>query len=152
MRLKEAILSAGPLLLVLVAGQVAAAADGLRLDPAALPAAGKIDERFQSYNVEMAEVIGANFWKPYTHMSPSSTPPADINVGRDPNLFEARPPADLRNPRLRALAAALGPAYVRVSGTWANSVYFQDDDSPAIATPPTGFNGVLTRAEWRGVI
>jgi hypothetical protein len=24
-----------------------------------------IDERYQSYNVEMAEVIGGNFWKPY---------------------------------------------------------------------------------------
>jgi hypothetical protein len=41
---------------------------------------------------------------------------------------------------------------VRVSGTWANSVYFQDDDAPAMATPPDGYSGVLTRAEWRGVI
>ena len=32
-------------------------------------------------------------------------------------------PLDLGNARLRILAAALGPAYVRVSGTWANSVY-----------------------------
>jgi len=33
------------------------------------------------------------------------------------------------NARLRKLAAALGPAYVRVSGTWANSVFFQDTDA-----------------------
>ena len=25
----------------------------------------KIDERFQSYNVEMVEVVGGNFWIPY---------------------------------------------------------------------------------------
>jgi hypothetical protein len=26
---------------------------------------GTVDERFQSYNVEMVEVIGGRFWKPY---------------------------------------------------------------------------------------
>jgi len=30
-----------------------------------LPRIATVDERFQSYNVEMAEVIGGNFWKPY---------------------------------------------------------------------------------------
>ena len=49
------------------------------------------------------------------------------------------------------MAAALGPAYVRVSGTWANSTYFHDADDPAPATPPAGFGGVLTRQQWRGV-
>jgi hypothetical protein len=85
-------------------------------------------------------------------MSSTNLPPTEIQVGRDPNLFEERPPADLYNHRLRALGAALGPAYVRVSGTWANSVYFQNDDAPAMATPPEGFTGALTRAEWRGVV
>jgi hypothetical protein len=45
----------------------------------------------------------------------------------DPALYRQRPPIDLTNPRLRKLAAALGPAYVRVSGTWANTTYFQAD-------------------------
>jgi len=48
----------------------------------------------------------------------------------NPNLYEYRPPIDLSNPRLRKLAAALGPAYLRVSGTWANTVYFHDFDTP----------------------
>ncbi|WP_394993560.1 hypothetical protein, partial [Emticicia sp.] len=26
---------------------------------------GKVDERFQSFNVEMCEVIGGDFWIPY---------------------------------------------------------------------------------------
>ena len=69
----------------------------------------------------------------------------------NPNMYQYRPPIDLTNPRLRKLAAALGPAYVRVSGTWANSVYFADSDNPP-AKAPAGFSGVLTRKEWKGVI
>jgi hypothetical protein len=41
---------------------------------------------------------------------------------------------------------------MRVSGTWANSTYFHDSDDPAPASPPPGFGGVLTRAQWRGVL
>ena len=140
------------LALAVLAGRQAAMAEVVRLDPGALAPAGKVDARFLSYNVEMAEVIGARFWKPYAHMSARQPPPGAIQVGRNPGLFEARAPADLGNRRLRALAAALGPAYVRVSGSWANSVYFQDDDAPAMAAPPAGFDGVLTRAAWRGVV
>ena len=61
-------------------------------------------------------------------------------------------PIDLSNPKLRKLAAALGPAYVRVSGTWRNATYFQNNDDPPLKSPPEGFNGVLTRAEWKGVV
>ena len=38
---------------------------GVSLDPAKMPAIGTVDERFQSYNIEMVEVIGGRFWKPY---------------------------------------------------------------------------------------
>ena len=41
---------------------------------------------------------------------------------------------------------------MRVSGTWANSAYFQDSENAAPANAPTGFSGVLTREEWKGVI
>jgi hypothetical protein len=70
----------------------------------------------------------------------------------DPSLYRYRAPIDLSNPRLRKLAAGLAPSYVRVSGTWANSTYFQDSDDPAPSTPPTGFGGVLTRKQWQGVV
>ena len=72
--------------------------------------------------------------------------------GIDPSLYRYRPPIDLSNERLRKLAAALGPAYVRVSGTWANTVYFHDSDDPPPSRSPQGFGGVLTRGHWRGVI
>jgi hypothetical protein len=129
------------------------------LDPSKLRRVAVVDERYQSYNVEMAEVIGARFWKPYPKAGTAQLPPAPsrpagraAQVGIDPDMFAARPPADLANARLRALAAALCPAYMRVSGTWANSVYFHDSDEPAPAAPPTGFQGVLTRSQWKGVV
>ena len=128
------------------------------LDPAKMPTIGTVDERFQSYNIEMVEVIGGRFWKPYgstTNESKAQEPAPQAGftpAGIDPNLYRYRAPIDLSNPRLRKLAAALGPAYVRVSGTWANSAYFQDSDNAAPANAPPGFSGVLTREEWKGVV
>jgi len=56
------------------------------------------------------------------------------------------------NVRLRRLAAALGSAYIRASGTWANTVYFHDSDDPAPEKPPEWFGGALTKKQWKGVI
>src|SRR4029079_4775920 len=110
----------------------------------------------QSYNVEMIEVTGGRFWKPYK--ASASAPPdsgadnaGNVPAGMNPDLYAYREPIDLSNPRLRALAAALAPAYVRVSGTWANTTYFaENDETPA--TPPGGFSAVLIRERWKGVI
>jgi heparanase 1 len=124
--------------------------------PAKMPRVGTIDERFQSFNIEMLEVTGGRFWAPYKQQGEAPAAPADPKIstppGMDPSLYRYRPPLDLSNPRLRKLAAGLAPSYVRVSGTWANSTYFQDSDDPAPSTPPAGFGGVLTRQEWRGVV
>ncbi len=123
---------------------------------------GTVDERFQSYNIEMVEVIGGRFWKPYrdidallkaqSSVTQSNKDAAAVPAGMDPNMYQQRPPTDLTNSRLRKLAAALGPAYVRVSGTWANTAYFHNSDQPAPKTPPKGFGGILTRRQWKGVI
>jgi hypothetical protein len=67
------------------------------------------------------------------------------------DLYQHREPIDLTNGRLRTLAAALGPAYMRVSGTWANTTYFADTDE-APAAPPKGYGGVLTRQQWQGAV
>lgn len=129
-----------------------------RLAPATLPAIAQVDPRYQSYNVEMAEVVGGNFWKPYTAasiaaMKARASGAATAGVaGQDPTMFQARAPIDLSNPRLRKLAAALGPAYMRTSGTWANTVYFHDAVGPAPAKVPHGFQGVLERRQWKDVI
>jgi hypothetical protein len=97
-----------------------------------------LDPRFQSYNVEMVEVTGGRFWAPYAVFAGGG------------GLYHQRAPIDLANPLLRRLAAALGPAYMRVSGTWANSTYFCDTDPPPLE--PAGFGGVLTGPQWQGVI
>lgn len=102
-----------------------------------LPKIAQIDERFQSYNIEMVEVTGGRFWAPY---------------GGPPNeVYRMRPPEDLADARLRALARQLGPAYVRVSGTWANSTYLEAEGEH-LDTPPAGYNQILTRDQWRGVV
>jgi hypothetical protein len=102
-----------------------------------LPRVGEVSDRFLSYNIEMVEVTGGRFWRPY------GSPGTD--------RYEYRPPIDLANPRLRHLAAALAPAYVRYSGTWANATWFSDtEDAPAKA--PAGFDTVLTRKQWRGAV
>ncbi|MEG9436751.1 hypothetical protein JAO29_11325 [Edaphobacter sp. HDX4] len=103
----------------------------------------------------MVEVTGGRFWAPYKQQGkarqdePSA---ASVPAGMDPSLYRYRAPIDLSNPRLRKLAAALSPAYVRVSGTWANSTYFHDSDAPVPEKPPAGFGGVLTRQQWSGVL
>ncbi len=133
-----------------------AGAQSVSLDPAKLQRIATVDERFQSYNVEMLEVTGGKFWKPYSSLakqtSRSAASSADTPTGMDPNMYEYRPPVDLANARLRKLAEALGPAYIRVSGTWANTTYFQDGPGPAPKTPPSGFGGVLTQRQWKGVV
>jgi hypothetical protein len=111
----------------------------MKLKPSELRPIGTIDPRFQSYNVEMVEVTGGRFWAPYAVMAAGG------------GLYHERAPIDLENPVLRRLAAALGPAYVRVSGTWANSTYFCDSD-PTPPQPPEGFGGVLAHQQWQGVI
>ncbi len=103
-------------------------------------AVAELDERFQSYNIEMVEVTGGYFWPPYEAGSAK--------------VYRA--PIDLSSERLRNLAEALGPAYIRVSGTWANKTFF---DEKGITTgagtpevkPPEGFDGVLTAEQWKGV-
>ena len=124
------------------------------IQPSSFARVGSVDERFQSYNIEMVEVTGGRFWKPYASKTTAAPAPKAGNApaGMDPGLFEYRPSIDLTNTRLRKLAAALGPAYLRVSGTWANTTFFQNNADPAPATPPKGFNAVLTLSEWKGVV
>lgn len=117
---------------------IASSATAQPIDLRTLPAIAKIDPLFQSFNVEMVEVTGGHFWAPY----------ASISVER----YEQRPPIDLTHPKLRAAAKALAPAYMRVSGTWANSTYVPTLDEGEPDTPPPGFKQVLKRSQWRELV
>lgn len=103
-----------------------------------LPKITEIDPNFQSFNVEMVEVTGGRFWAPY--------------ASKSGERYAQRPPIDLRDRRLRALARALAPAYMRVSGTWANSTYIPAIGEVAPAIPPPGFTQVLRHSQWRELI
>ncbi len=107
----------------------------------------EVDERYQSFNVEMCEIVGGDFWVPYHLLDRAKVQKEGFAA-----LKHGIEPIDLYQEKLRMLASALGPAYMRVSGTWANTVYFQNNDQPKLSEAPEGFETVLTREEWKGVI
>ncbi|MCP5397660.1 MAG: hypothetical protein H6918_13275, partial [Sphingomonadaceae bacterium] len=98
---------------------------------------GTVDARYQGYNIEMVEVTGGRFWAPYG--------------GPEGERYRQRPPIDLKDPRLIALARGLGPSLMRVSGTWANNTYLEAEGEH-LAAPPAGFVQVLTRQQWKDVV
>jgi hypothetical protein len=125
--------------------------------PQEMPQVGSVDARYQSYNIEMVEVTGGRFWRPYDDADRGAPKTTSVPLGPDPpamppSLYRYSAPINLTSWRLRKLARSLASAYVRVSGTWANSVFFHESDTPSPATPPAGFNSVLTRQQWIGVI
>ena len=127
----------------------------IQINLKALKHIGSVDERYQSYNVEMVEVAGGEFWKPYHLMDslPSAASMSSYDVSQKNNeLYRQLKPIDLTDKRLMNLAKGLAPAYVRVSGTWANAIYFQDNDQSQMKKAPAGFVNVVTQRQWKGVI
>lgn len=119
----------------------------LQLNLTKLKQLAEVDVRYQSVNVEMCEVVGGDFWIPYNMLDT-----AKVKSGGFSALKRSIPPVNLYDKKLRLLASALGPMYIRVSGTWANATYFQDNNEPKMESAPEGYDNVLTRAEWKGVI
>lgn len=120
---------------ILALGGAGAPSNDLHLG--ALTRLGTVDERYQAYNIEMVEVTGGRFWAPY---------------GGPPNeVYRQRPPIDLTDPKLVALARNLGPSLMRVSGTWANNTYLEAPGE-TLSSPPDGYRQVLTRDQWKHVV
>ena len=112
-----------------------------------------VDPLLVSYNVEMTEVTGGTFWKPYTDAQVAGTEefPQMRSFAELNSLMSVFPPADLTNARLRKLAKDFGPVWVRVSGSWATKTYY-DFDGHTNGKAPEGFESVLTREQWEGVL
>lgn len=124
----------------------------ISLDATRLRHVRTVDPLMASYNIEMTEVTGGTFWKRYTPGQISGAEPFVLRGMADMrNSMEPYPPKDLRNKRLVALAKALGPAWVRVSGSWASNTYY-DFDGTTGGKAPEGFSSVLTRDQWVGVL
>jgi len=130
----------------------------VKLNPENLKALREQNPMLMSYNVEFAEVTGGTFWKAYTPGQIAGTEPFVINT--DPSLgitamygelMQVYPPIDLYNEKVRKLAKDLGPAWVRVSGTWATKTYY-DFDGTTNGVVPEGYLNVLTKEQWIGVL
>ncbi len=98
------------------------------------PVVSHTSPRYISFAVDMAQVTGGTWWSQAPH-AVGNAPVARYDFGRR---------------RLRLLAGALGPAYLRISGTAANATYYAVS-GPAVRTPPAGDSMILTQAEWDGV-
>ena len=116
-----------------------------------------VDARLVSYDVEMAEVTGGAFWRAYTPAQIAGEEEFELKKGTggqmmDKNaLMQYYDPINLYDEKLRKLAKEIGPAWVRVSGTWATKTYY-DFDGHTGGTVPEGYDAVLTRAQWLGVL
>ncbi|MBW2507042.1 MAG: hypothetical protein JRE81_00275, partial [Deltaproteobacteria bacterium] len=93
---------------------------------------------YLSVAVDTAQVVGGLFW--------SAEPVAQL-IGQ-----ERQPVYDFTRPRLRALAAELAPAFLRIGGSDADRVLYDMSENPIAEDDlPEGFEFVLTANQVDGV-
>ena len=112
-----------------------------------------VNPKLMSYNVEMTEVTGGTFWKAYTKAQVEGKeefPKINGFQGMQ-DIMQVYPPINLYNEKLRKLAKAFGPVWVRVSGTWATKTYY-DLENKTNGVIPEGYQSVLTKEQWQGVL
>ncbi|AXI08463.1 beta-glucuronidase [Oceanobacillus sp. 143] len=122
----------------------------IKLDNSSLKQLRTVDSRLMSYNIEMTEVTGGTFWKPYTpaQIAGTETFPPIKDMSELPKLMQWYDPIDLTSENLLVLAKALGPVWIRVSGTWANKTYYNFEGKYAPGVIPEGFQNVLQKDQW----
>ena len=98
----------------------------------------EVDERYLSFAVDTAQVVGGLFW--------SAEPVAQL-IGE-----ERQPVYDFSRPRLRALASELTPAFLRIGGSDADRVFYDMTDEPVAEEElPEEFEFVLTAEQVDGI-
>lgn len=110
-----------------------------------------VNPRLMSYNVEMTEVTGGTFWKAYTPEQIAGTEkfPAIRGFEEMTGLMQWYDPIESTNPRLIKLAKDLGPAWMRVSGTWATKTYY---DFEGTGVTPEGYQNRMTKQQWIDIV
>jgi hypothetical protein len=97
----------------------------------------ELDRRFVSFALDTSQVLGGHFW----------SRAGRVDVGRGSDQVE---PFDLARPRLRTLAQALAPAYLRIGGTEADHVYYSVTGE-APPEPSSGNELVLSAERWNTI-
>lgn len=97
----------------------------------------EVDPEFVSMAVDTAQVVGGTFWDPEAEMR-GLVGGAQV------------PPYDFSRERIRNLARALAPAYLRIGGSDADLAYFDLSDTP-VDEAPEGYEWVFTREQWDGL-
>ncbi len=131
----------------------------IKLEPEKLSFLRERDPRLLSYNIEMTELTGGTFWKPYTKAQVEGTEEFPILLSREglslSNSFMAlmtvQDPSNLREQRICTCGKALGPVVIRFSGSWATRVYY-DFDGHTHGVVPEGFESILTREQWQSAL
>jgi len=111
--------------------RASAAFDGRR-------AVAAVDERFVAFAVDTGQVVGGRFWAP-------------AGQGQGMLNTSAVPPFQFSRARLRRLAGALAPAYLRIGGTDADRTVYDvggDEATPGLDAERAQARWVLTRAQW----
>ena len=129
--------------------------------PATMPRVATVDERYQSYNVEMAEVVGGKFWKPYGTRSTAAPPVPAAQASQAGAVRADRPRSEslrgapahrsLQRPTAHARRGARTRIRARERHVGELGLLSRLGRSGA-ATAPKGFQSVLTRRQWAGVI
>ncbi|MFW2388401.1 MAG: hypothetical protein ACN4G0_08695 [Polyangiales bacterium] len=97
-----------------------------------------VDERYLSFAVDTAQVVGGLFW--------SAEPVAQL-IGQ-----ERQPVYDFTRPRLRKLARELAPAFLRIGGSDADRVFYDMSDDPIAEEELLDeFEFVLTAGQVDGI-
>ncbi|MFN3200583.1 MAG: hypothetical protein ACE366_19445 [Bradymonadia bacterium] len=93
-----------------------------------------VDRRYLSLAIDASQVVGGYWW--------SEADGVTQGLGS-----ERADPFDFTRPRLRAMAQALAPAYLRIGGTEADKLYYDFGDNPP-DEPEAPFEFTLTAAQW----
>ena len=126
----------------------------IKLSDAPLQVIRTVNDKLMSYNVEFTEVTGGTFWKAYSEEEIAGTKKFSVGDATDiasamASLMQVYPPINLYDEKLRKLASAFGPVWVRVSGTWATKTYY---DFEGTGVTPEGYQNRLTKEQWIGVL
>lgn len=93
-----------------------------------------VDDRFLSFAVDSSQVVGGHWW----------SASGDVEPGLGAELCD---PYDFARPRLRRMAQALAPAFLRIGGSEADLVYYDLTDNPP-EDPPEPYEFTMTRPMW----